>query len=130
MALFGWLQRLTPFDRKLLILVTIAICLSFLLPLSQNAGARVVVTAAGRVVFTAPLNQARTVALEGPLGMTEMEIAAGRVGILSSPCPNKTCIRMGKASHEGDVIACVPNGLIVRVEGDADRESEYDLISR
>lgn len=131
MALPGWLQRLTPFDRKLLIVVMGAICFSFLLPLSQGPGRRVVASSGDKILFVAPLDQTRTVALEGPLGITELEIRDGSVKVLDSPCPNKTCIRMGEARHSGDLIACVPNRLIIRIEGEKSEEEQgYDLISR
>lgn len=131
MALSNWLQRLTPFDRKLLIVVMIGIAFSFLLPLSQGPGTRVVVSSGDKIVFVAPLDQPRQVTLEGPLGITELNIHDGRVKIISSPCPNKTCIRMGEARHAGDLIACVPNRLIIRIEGENTEEKpDYDLISR
>lgn len=131
MAFPDWLQRLTPFDRKLLIVVIVGIAFSFLLPLSQGSGARVVVSSGDKIVFIAPLDQPRTVSLEGPLGFTELDIHDGKVKVLSSPCPNKTCIRMGEARHAGDLIACVPNRLIIRIEGDnIEDKPDYDLISR
>lgn len=131
MALSSWLQRLTPFDRKLLVVVLAVIALSFLLPFQQIEGSRLVASSDERILFVAPLDQPRKALLDGPLGETEIEIKDGAVRVLSSPCPNKTCIRMGKASHSGDLIACVPNHLIIRIEGrQEEADPAYDLISR
>jgi hypothetical protein len=131
MALPDWLQRLTPFDRKLLMVVMVGIALSFLLPLSQGSGTRVVASSGDKIIFVAPLDQPRQVSLEGPLGITKVDIDDGRVKVISSPCPNKTCIRMGEARQAGDLIACVPNRLIIRIEGkNIEEEPGYDLISR
>jgi hypothetical protein len=37
---------------------------------------------------------------------------------------------MGAARHAGDLIACVPNHLIIRIEGRHQENTTYDLISR
>ncbi len=130
MKAIGWLKLLTPFDRKLLYIVTVLVALSFTLLLYRTDGARVVVSANDKIVFVAPLNQDRQVELDGPLGTTVLRIEHGGVRIISSPCPRKVCISMGKASQAGDLIACVPNQLVVRIEGANDGESEYDFIRR
>jgi len=38
------------------------------------------------------------------------------VRFLSSPCPDKLCIKQGWVNDETDLAACLPNGLIVTVE--------------
>lgn len=131
MAALDWLQRLTPFDRKLLIVVAVIVAISFLVPLYQTAGTRVVVSSGGRVVFVAPLDKNQRVEINGPLGVTVLQIDNGAARIISSPCSQKICIRMGKAQHTGDLIACVPNRIVVRIEGRNNGEDPgYDLISR
>ena len=130
MKAIGWLKLLTLFDRKLLYIVTVLVALSFTLLLYRTDGARVVASVNDKIVFVAPLDQDRQVELAGPLGITVLHIENGAVGVISSPCPRKICISMGKASHAGDLIACVPNQLVVRIEGASEEESEYDFIRR
>ncbi len=67
MKAIGWTKRLTPFDCKLLIVVAVLVFLSFLLPLSQTAGARVVVSSDDQIVLVAPLAKAQRVKLDGSL---------------------------------------------------------------
>jgi hypothetical protein len=129
MALGGLLQRLTRFDRYLIIILSLLVGISFLLPFGRQAGARLIVEAENRTVFSAPLDTARQLAVEGPLGMTRMEIKDGAVRVLSSPCPQKICIGMGEARRAGELLACVPNRIVARIEGDAE-EATYDLLSR
>lgn len=127
-----WLwSRLRPGDRLLVpLLLALAVGL-ILLQLGREPGRKVVVEVAGQVVFTAPLDQTRQVGLNGPLGTTELRIADGQARILSSPCPNKICIGMGAVTRSGELLACVPNRLLVRVEGGNNREArDYDLLSR
>ena len=128
MKVIGWVTRLTSFDRKLLVVVAILVALSFLL-LRQTTGARVVVSSDDRIVFVAPLNKDRRVELDGPLGITVLQIENGAARIISSPCAQKICIGMGEACHTGDLIACVPNQLVISIEGEGDGQ-EYDFISR
>ncbi len=131
MKAIGWVQRLTPFDRKLLVVVAVLVVLSFLLPLTQKAGARVVVSSDNRIIFVAPLDKEQRVELDGPLGITVLQIKDGGARIVSSPCPQKVCIHMGEARHAGDLLACVPNQLVISVEGNEKGEdTEYDFISR
>ena len=44
----------------------------------------------------------------GPLGVTEIEIRDGRARVVSSPCPNGTCVRSGWS----DMLCCLPNRII------------------
>ena len=52
--------------------------------------------------------------IEGPIGKTVVHIHEGKVWISESPCPDKTCIRMGKIPDNGGFIACLPNKVILR----------------
>lgn len=131
MKILAWTKHLTLFDRKLVIIVAVLVALSFLILLRQTSGARVVVSSDDRIVFVAPLDKDQRVELEGPLGVTVLQIENGAARIISSPCPHKVCMRMGEASHVGDLLACVPNKLVISIEGDSvGEEAEYDFIRR
>jgi len=124
------LQRLTSFDRKLILLLAMVVLGSFLVPLRQGSGARVVVNSGEQILFVAPLDQEQQVDLTGPLGVTRLEISKAGVRVISSPCPKKICIGMGTARHAGDLIACVPNRLVIRIDGESSKQGRYDLLSR
>lgn len=93
-------------------------------------GTRVVVTSDGQTRFTAPLDQPRSFDIEGPLGPTHLVIDAQGVRITSSPCPRKICMTMGPARHSGDLLACVPNRILVRIDNSGGEGEPYDLLSR
>ena len=57
----------------------------------------------------------------GPLGITTFEIKDGKVRIIDSPCPNKTCINQGWHSP----LVCLPNNVIITLED----EGEFDAIA-
>jgi hypothetical protein len=126
-----WAARFTPFDRKLLIIVAILVASSFLILLGQTTGGKVVVSRDDKIIFVAPLDKNRRAELEGPLGITVLEIKDGSARIISSPCTQKICIRMGEARRSGDLLACIPNHLVINIEGDKDGEDgHYDFIQR
>lgn len=57
-----------------------------------------------------------------------VEVADGRIRVLSSGCPDQVCVHTGWLSHDGDTAACVPAGVSVRVEGG--ESSPVDAVAR
>jgi hypothetical protein len=129
MAVAELLQRLTRFDRFLVLVLALLVAGSFLFLLGRHPGSRVIIETENRIVYTAPLEEQRLFDVEGPLGVTRMQIENGAVRVLSSPCPQKICIGLGAARNSGDLLACVPNRILVRIEG-ARKGAAYDLLSR
>lgn len=93
-------------------------------------GERVVVSRGDRVLYLAGFETPAEIMIAGPLGTTRLAIAPTGVRVLDSPCPQKLCMGMGPARHQGELIACVPNRLLIRVEGGPQEEADYDLLSR
>lgn len=134
MALKRLWRRTRPGDR-LVVAVLLLLSLGLLVVLRPGPpGRRVVVEQAGRVIFTAPLDEPRAVALEGPLGTTRLAIRDGTVCVEAAPCPHRVCIGMGAIGRAGELVACVPNDLLVRIEGGPPSApkpaTDYDLLSR
>jgi len=65
--------------------------------------------------------------IPGPLGDTHFVIREGHVDVTDSPCPNKTCVTSGEIHRHNQWIACLPNGILFRIEGAAEEESEVDI---
>lgn len=55
-----------------------------------------------------------------------IEIKGGKVRILSSTCPNHTCVSSGWISKSGQSIVCVPNHLLIKIV--SHQEPEVDVI--
>ncbi len=122
-----WL-RTTPIDRWLILVVALLSLMSLFLLINRTPGRQVVIYRGDQVTYLGPLDQERFLEVQGPLGITRVEIAAGKVRVLDSPCPAKICIQMGDAELSGDLLACVPNRVVIRIEGKEARG--YDLLSR
>jgi hypothetical protein len=64
-----------------------------------------------------PQKAEETVSVSGPLGDTVVVLRDGRARVLSSPCANQTCVAAGEIRLHGEWIACLPNRILVTVEG-------------
>ncbi|PKM97065.1 MAG: hypothetical protein CVU79_10190 [Elusimicrobia bacterium HGW-Elusimicrobia-3] len=85
-----------------------------------------VLSAGGRRLAELPLDRPARRTFSLAYGRLTVEVEPGKgVRILESNCPAKVCLHHGWASHTGETIACVPNELLVEVEGE---ESEYDAV--
>ena len=111
--------HMTIADRILVVtLAAFAGVLFFVLPGMVLTGGNTVEIISGEdVVGVYSLDEDRTLNIKGPLGVTVVEIDEGEVRVKSSPCPQKVCMDMGPRGHEGGVIACVPNKVVVKVGG-------------
>jgi hypothetical protein len=97
--------------------VVVTVIIIFLAgPREDAADARVHITAEGAEYAVVPLGEDRTINVPGPLGTTIVEIRDGRVRVLDSPCPNKTCVSQGWVEEPGETIVCLPNRVSITVK--------------
>ncbi|MDX8404822.1 MAG: NusG domain II-containing protein [Mariprofundus sp.] len=64
--------------------------------------------------------------VEGELGLSDIVIDQDGARIASSPCRTQQCVLSGAHKHAGDMIACVPNRILITIRGRAD--SRFDAI--
>ena len=62
-----------------------------------------------------PLNKDGVFSLNG--GTNTLVIENGEAWVSKANCPDKICMGMGKISKNGEFIACLPNRVIIVVEG-------------
>lgn len=72
------------------------------------------------------LQQDHDLHLQGAIGESHIQIQAGQVRFLTSPCLNKICIRHGWLNRQGEAAACIPNKILVNITGSM---AHYDAIS-
>jgi hypothetical protein len=63
-----------------------------------------------------PLDDDRTVEIEGPIGVTVIKIDEGTAWVVSSPCRDKICTASAPILNTGQWIACMPNQVFLRIE--------------
>jgi len=99
------------FGDFIVLALILAISLITLSLLFLNKGSTVVIQTPD-AVFEYPLTKDAVYEVEGDIGITKVEVKDGRVRIIDSPCPNKTCINQSW----GTVLVCLPNQVIVTTE--------------
>ena len=67
-----------------------------------------------------PLDAEETIAVPGPLGNTIVRIQGGHAWVESSPCDNQICVAAGRLHRHGEFAACLPNMVLVMIEGHDD----------
>ncbi len=73
---------------------------------------RVVIRQAGQIFMEGDARLNQTVRVPGPLGVTVVEIRAGRVRVAADPSPRQICVRQGWLKA-GETAVCLPNRVSV-----------------
>jgi hypothetical protein len=73
---------------------------------------RVVIRLDGKVFQEASLRLNRVIEVAGPLGISRVEIRAGRVRVAADPSPRQLCVRQGWIPS-GAAAVCLPNRVSV-----------------
>jgi hypothetical protein len=115
-------MKLKPFDYVAIVVAgTVVAWFGFIAYADSEPGAIVRIQTEERE-FVYALSLSTRFHVDGPLGRTEIEIDAGRVRVLDSPCRDKICVTGGWVSQSGQWIACLPNRVFLRVDAAADGE--------
>ncbi len=123
---FGRLLLGRPTDRLLLLASLLGIALSWTLVRSHvAAGAPLAEIYHGqRLLASYLLPQKGQPAVhfmaEGDIGRSEIILDEDGARIASSPCLSQRCVLSGPHRHAGDLIACVPNHILVSIRGSDD----------
>lgn len=90
-------------------------------------GGEAVVSIGGEETMRLPLNvDAQIVLGEGEHSNT-LVIKNGQAAIVEASCPDHVCIDQGWVNFSGQTIVCLPNKLVVSIEGGA--EADFDGIA-
>ena len=129
MAVKGLWEASRPLDRIIVLLMLVA-ALSGVWWYSLGAqGVRFIIEQDGEVVYSSYFDKEGLVSIEGPLGPTEVAFNSEGAWVNAATCPQRFCMAMGTIARAGEVIACVPNRLLIRVSGDKE-EGSYDFLSQ
>ena len=109
---------LTRADKILALVVGLsAIGLVFYDRYTAEVGDLLIVELAGAAPAAHALSNYGVLPVMGPLGVSEIEIGPKGARVISAPCVHKVCMRQGWMQRAGDVTACMPNGLVLRIAG-------------
>jgi hypothetical protein len=114
---------------KILIFSLVAIAsFSFLrLFFVSNKAREALIKVDNRPVQRVSLKTDRRIKLEGENGKVVIEVREGRVRVVESTCFQRICINTGWIDKPGQNIVCLPNKVLVTIEGK--RSPKVDAVS-
>lgn len=97
--------------------------------LNKKANTKQLIIESGKNIWYYQLDKNKKIEIEGLLGKSLIIIQDGCVFFEDSPCPNKLCVLSNSICNNGDWIACLPNGVFARIEGEENFNQELDATS-
>ncbi|MDP2031746.1 MAG: NusG domain II-containing protein [Thiobacillus sp.] len=88
-------------------------------------GDTVIIRAAGQVIETTSLSHSQHLNVDGPLGVTRIEIEPGRARVAADPSPRQLCVKQGWLTQSGQAALCLPNQVSLEIRGHG---SAYDTL--
>lgn len=122
-------KNTTLADRLLFVcLLSLSLAGIFITGDALSQGSDVIIETAGKPAYRLPLDVDRVLTVEGPHGISRIEILGGKVRITEASCRNRICLREGWVSR--GVIVCLPNKLVIKVGGSTkDRHHGIDAVT-
>ncbi len=93
---------------------------------NSSQGEVVQIRSANSETITLPLDQDKQLKIAGALGISTIEIKDRQVRFIDSPCKGKQCIMTGWLNKDGQLAACLPNGVTVQIIG---RDHRFDAVN-
>ena len=113
---------MTKWDWTLIAALVAACALGWAYGLTHAREPEVVQAYSGSTLFAElPADRDAVVRVPGPLGESVVEVRSGGVSMISSPCPDKLCMGMGRISSSGEGILCIPNRVSVTLKSGSGR---------
>lgn len=80
-------------------------------------GAEVVVSVDGAERLRLPLSKDNRVVIGEDEKFNTLVISAGEAFIEEASCPDHICVKSGRVSLEGQTVVCLPNRVVISIEG-------------
>ena len=84
-------------------------------PAAADGGIAVISTPDGQTEY--PLGHDAVITVGGRGHTLPAVIENGGIRVTESDCPDGICVSMGRASKPGEMIVCVPAGVIITIKG-------------
>lgn len=109
--------------------LAVGVVIALVLFLGQHKGAAVKVSVDGKTIKTFPLDTDTTYEIQGVNGGTNLLVIKDeKAYIEEASCPDSLCINMGKIDSAGQSIVCLPNRVVISIEGEDGQEPVIDQI--
>lgn len=94
----------------------------FLFFYKSDTGAFCEVSVQGQIVARLPLFEDCVKRIDTPGGYNIITVRDGSVSVTEADCGNQICVQTGKIYKNGQIITCLPHGLIIKVVSDQNKE--------
>jgi hypothetical protein len=104
----------------ILIIILLALSLSgfLLMRHSVQRGSHYIIEKEGRCLYRLPIASDTTLTILGKTGELRIVVKNSKICVSETSCPLKICKKTGWIDTPGEMIICVPNRLIIRIEGE------------
>ncbi len=125
----------------LIILVACGLAATAAIAMSHSDGDTVVIQSDGKLYATFSLFENRTIDIPAPGSKSSGDknhpytkyntvvIQDGKVSVTEATCKNQVCVHHSDISLSGESIVCLPNKLLVRIEGGSEKGGGYDSVT-
>lgn len=98
---------------------------------NENEKARIEISVNGEETqsIEIPLDATEEKWIEGVAGKLLIRVEPDGVLVVSADCPSQDCVHVGKITEPGQIIACLPNRVLIKLVGGTGQESEVDVIA-
>ena len=111
----------------LIISAAVLIC-SYYPAFGTDKGSTAVVYVDGEEYARLPLSVDTVITIPGKNHLNNrLIIKDGEADIVDALCPDKICVHERKISHAGETLVCLPNRVVVEIEGE---RYEIDAVAR
>lgn len=114
-------------DKVLIAFLAVLTIFSYSMASGGRQGVEIRIEADGKQVGTYLLRKDSVIDVKGVLGASKISVRDGKASFLSSPCRNKVCVHQGEISKNGQMAACLPNKVVIRILGG---DGDYDAVTR
>jgi hypothetical protein len=111
-------MKITKADKILIIILFILTLLTFnTKSFFSKAGSAALLYIDGSLVYKIDLNIDKEYELDVVNGTAKIKVTGGKLYMKESPCPRKICVSDSPVFKEGDSLICVPNKIVVKIQG-------------
>lgn len=111
----------------LVFLLVVGIAASVYISMSSEAGDKVVIRTHGETFGTYSLMEDRTIEVKQGSQLNTVSIESGTVTMHSASCKNQVCVEHVPISRTGESIICLPNQVVVTIDG---KEDGFDAVTK
>ncbi|MDR1571462.1 MAG: NusG domain II-containing protein [Clostridiales Family XIII bacterium] len=83
----------------------------------------------GALTRVLPLDEAADFVVHTKWGYNRVVVEGGAVRVAEADCASLACVHSGAKARPGEMVACLPHRLVIRVSGGAGGETPYDAVS-